>query len=419
MKRKILYALLSLVISFGLWLYVITYVSPGSEDTFYNIPVVLTNETILNDRGLMLTQQEALTVTLQLSGNRSDLAKLSSSNITVTADLSRVISAGQQVLDYSVTFPGEVSQNAIEILNQTPASVTVSIAERKTKEVPVVPVYEGAVPEGFLTDTENVVTDVEAVTIVGPAKVVEQIEQAVIVVNLEGQTETISQSYTYTLCDAEGEPVDAQLITTDTEEINLTLTIQRYKEIQLTLNVITGGGATLKNTEITMDAETLLISGSEQMLESVEDTLVLGDLKLAEVLEDTTLEYEIKLPEGVTNLSGLSKVTVDVTFQGLVKKTVEVSNILARNVPENMEVTLLTRVVSVVLRGPSGQIEVVDGDDLVIVVDFSGASLGTDTYKAIVSINNSELADLGTVGSYTVSATVTEKTEEELDAQTQ
>ena len=40
MRNKILSGLLSLVIAFGLWLYVITYVSPGSEETYYNIPVV-------------------------------------------------------------------------------------------------------------------------------------------------------------------------------------------------------------------------------------------------------------------------------------------------------------------------------------------------------------------------------------------
>ena len=33
MKRKIGYMLLSLAIAFGLWLYVITTVSPGSSDT--------------------------------------------------------------------------------------------------------------------------------------------------------------------------------------------------------------------------------------------------------------------------------------------------------------------------------------------------------------------------------------------------
>ena len=40
MKNKIGMILLSLAVSFCLWLYVITAVSPGSTDTYYNIPIV-------------------------------------------------------------------------------------------------------------------------------------------------------------------------------------------------------------------------------------------------------------------------------------------------------------------------------------------------------------------------------------------
>ena len=44
MKNKILAALLSVAVAFGLWLYVITVVNPESEKTYYEIPVVLQNK---------------------------------------------------------------------------------------------------------------------------------------------------------------------------------------------------------------------------------------------------------------------------------------------------------------------------------------------------------------------------------------
>ena len=71
MKNKVLGVLLSLVIAFGLWLYVVTVVSPGSDETYYNIPVTLQNENILKERGLMLTSDYP-TVSLRLEGNRTD-----------------------------------------------------------------------------------------------------------------------------------------------------------------------------------------------------------------------------------------------------------------------------------------------------------------------------------------------------------
>ena len=76
MKNKFGAILLSVAIAFGLWLYVITYVSPNSEETYYNIPVVLEGESVLNERGLMCTSTSSSTVSLQLAGARSDLIKV-------------------------------------------------------------------------------------------------------------------------------------------------------------------------------------------------------------------------------------------------------------------------------------------------------------------------------------------------------
>ena len=54
MKSNFVRMALALVISFALWLYVISVVSPESEETFFNIPVVLNNESVLSDKGFML-----------------------------------------------------------------------------------------------------------------------------------------------------------------------------------------------------------------------------------------------------------------------------------------------------------------------------------------------------------------------------
>ena len=81
MKSKFWKILLSFVIAFGLWIYVITVVSPGSEKTYYDIPVILQNEATLQREGLMITAIDDDDVTLQLSGNRTDLNELNESNI--------------------------------------------------------------------------------------------------------------------------------------------------------------------------------------------------------------------------------------------------------------------------------------------------------------------------------------------------
>ena len=130
--RKIVYALLSVVVAFGLWVYVITTVNPGYEETFYDIPVALANESALYDRGLMLDTEKIPTVTLKLSGNRSDIIKLNKSNITLVADLSRIYESGRQKVAYSISFPGDIPSNSIEILSKSVVEITLDIAKRNT-----------------------------------------------------------------------------------------------------------------------------------------------------------------------------------------------------------------------------------------------------------------------------------------------
>ena len=54
MKNKFLAMAVSVVVAFGLWLFVITVVSPESEKTYFDIPVVLQNKDVLEQRGLMV-----------------------------------------------------------------------------------------------------------------------------------------------------------------------------------------------------------------------------------------------------------------------------------------------------------------------------------------------------------------------------
>lgn len=104
-KNRLLSVLLAVSIALVLWMYVITVVSPNSEDTFYNIPVVLQGEPMLESYGLMNVTENIPTVTLKLSGNRSDLNKVNSSNITLIADLSKVYEAGTATSDTPFPIP--------------------------------------------------------------------------------------------------------------------------------------------------------------------------------------------------------------------------------------------------------------------------------------------------------------------------
>lgn len=409
MKKKLLTALLSLMISFGLWLYVITVVSPNSTNIFYNVPVILSGESVLTERELMITSVPSKEVTLKLEGNRSDLIKLDRSNIDIVVDLTKIYTAGTYKLRFDVGYPGDVRSDAFTILEQDPVEITVEVEKRKSSSVPVKIDYMGAVPTGFVADKENAVLDYNKITITGPESVVSQVAEARIEVDLTDLTESIiGGKYRYTLCDEDGNPVDAALITTNTTEVQLDLKIQRMKEIKLVAHIIEGGGATVKNSTVKLTPETIQISGSEAALEQLV-TLEIGEINLGAYDKDTTLTFSLEglLPEGVTNLTGVTEVQAEISFANLKIKELSLTDIRCQNVPEGMRVELLTQALNVKIRGAAGQIDKLTADDITVLVDFTGASVGTTTVKAQIVLDE-RFTDVGEMGTYSVYAELQE-----------
>lgn len=411
-RNKISSALLSLVIAFGMWLYVVTTVSTEGDTTIYDIPVQFEGETALEQRGLMITSGTDAAIDLRLAGSRTHLNKLTNSNITVKVDLSRIYDPGVHKADYNIIYPGDVPSNSVTELNKKPDRVTITVEKRESKPVPVEVVYSGSVPEDYLDDRDNVLLNFETISIEGPASVVEQVHHAEIYVDLEGRTESISEEYQYTLCDADGEPVDAAMITAETAQVRLEMTIQRFKKLPVTYELVEGGGATAEHTRITIDTPEIPVSGSSAILEELTE-INLGVINLAQITEDTVLPFTIDLPEGVTNLTGVDEVNVEIKFTGLATRELTVEDIRVVGVPAGWEYELATKRLTITVRGPRAVINQMTAEDLLVKADFSGKEIGSHIVNASITVKDPSHEGVGALGTYSVSVTLRERTEEE------
>lgn len=401
MKSKVISMLLSLLIAFALWGYVITTVSPGSEETYYNVPVALQNESVLSERGLMITSLDDPSTTLRLSGNRTDLTKLNSANINVVADLSRIYEPGKHKLNYDISYPGDVPDNAITVLSHDPDKVTVVVENRITKEIEIYIEFLGTVPNGYICDKENAVLDNKAVIVTGPKSLIDRIEEARIQVDLTDKRAPFFEDYNYTLCDAEGNAVESNLIETNVEQISLSLKVQRVKEVPLEVTVVDGGGATKNTSTIKITPQKLRISGSDTALAGIK-SISLGTVNLGEILENTQLTFPISLPDGVTNESGVTEAAVVVEFPELITRTFTVAEFEAINVPNGMEAEVITQQLEVSVRGTEMQVGAMKAGDIKVSVDLANAQPGAFTVKPAIVMTEA-FADAGAVGTYSVS----------------
>lgn len=409
MKNKFTAIALSVAIAFSLWLYVVYNVSQEDTNTFNGVDVVMEGETVLNERGLMITSDiDDITATLKLYGPRSELNKLNSNNITLKADLTKIYEPGAHIaLPYTIVYPNDVASNSFTVEYQSIVYIDVEY-RRNNKEIPVEVRWIGSAPEGYLSDRENHVLDYNTITITGPASVADQIVKAVIEVDLSEQRESISQDYRYTLCDIDGNPVNAAQIVTNVEQVHLDVKIQQVREVPVLVEVIYGGGATEANTTVEVTPGSIRLAGGEAVLAELGDAIVLGKIHLSQVDKSQTMTFPINLPEGVTNLSNIDEATVEITFTGLTTAEFVVENIRAVNVPEGMEVELINEKLTVILRGPAESLSQLRERDILVTVDFTDAVAGTSTFKATIQLPE-EFQDIGALGNHNVSATVQEK----------
>ena len=416
MKSKIWSAALSLFIAFTLWYYVITVVSPGTVEWRNNIPVIFEGETVLTeDRGMMITSNiDDIEVDLRLSGNRTDLAKVNDSNITIKVDLTKVYDPGEHELLYSISFPGDVPNGAITTEIKSPETIKLTVEKRVTKPVEVRVNFTGSAAEAYMADTENRVLDHTTVNISGPSSVVDLIDHAEINVDLTGRVESISENFRYTLCDADGNPVDVKMVTTDVAEVHLDMKIFRFKQVPLVLQLTYGGGAWEDTVEVKIDPANISVSGGEALLADL-NAIQLGSIDLSAMEEDAELTYPITLPEGVTNLSERAEAIVTVKFLNLAIRELEANQITVINIPEGMEAELLNQVLKVRLRGPVAVMDQLKPEDVAVIVDFSGKEPGSFTIKPTITVRGEAFAKVGPVGTYSVSATLREKPAEETE----
>lgn len=406
MKRKIITAVISLAVAFALWNYVVSVVGPEYEDTFRDVAVSVDGESMLEQRGLMLISDKTPTVTLRLSGNRSDLNKLNASNIKVAVDLSRIYDPGVKTLTPSISFPGNVASGAITVQSRNPSFVTLEIVRRHTKEIPVEIQYVG---EGLSEEYVKGKADLslEKLHIAGPEEEVGSVAKAIIQVELNSNTKTeITGAFDYILSDANDNPVKTKhtkVTTEDAEQITLSLPIERVVELPLVLEIIEGGGATGEHVKIS--PETIMVSGREELLTNLTE-ISLGKLDLSTMTESADLVYEITLPEGLTNRT-IPTATVKVSFENLMTKTITVSNFKVINVPKGMQATISAHELNVTVRGEKVMLNALTAEEITVQVDCTGREAGKHLVDAQIVVANAN-GKVGAIGSYPVIITISD-----------
>ncbi len=352
-----------------IWLYVIYNDEPDYEKSFDGIQVAITNTALLTDRNLAIYGDDVTMTTIVITGRRGDILAYSAESISAIADVSSITEPGK----YNLPISPEVPEGAT-VISYYPREVSVTVQQvaEKKASVSVKPRLMTSFVKG------DPISSVSEVTVKGPASVLESVSHVEARPAFdEPVTASVSASAVELVaCTKSGTVIDSPYLDITPSEVDVEIPIYCKKELSATITP-TGGYLSKSNSTITVVPSTISVRAkitSSNPLDGLESISVAS-------LDETTLKntdkatLEVVLPSGIENVSGFKTVDVTVRHRNTVKKSVTVENIMLAN-PENLEYTLLSKSIDVVVRATIPYSLELDAAEISLVGSLSDAQNG-------------------------------------------
>ena len=417
LDSRILYLVLSIVLTVGLWCYVTAADGTPGDETYRNVPVVFEGLDILTDRGLMIVSTN-VTTNITVRATPAVHARLfqgyANGDLTVTARVSGISEEGSHSIAYDVNLPAGVSRSEVTISTTTSGNVvTIDVARYLSRKVPLEGIFKGSVAEGYLAGSEDDFRfSPSEITISGRAEDVNQIHHALITVDRENLTETVQEEYPFQLIGASGDELKDLNITCDVDTVYTTFPIRAVAEIPLKIALTSGGGLGEDDVSVELSTSSIMVAGSKDAVATLvsEGAITLGKVDLSSIRDGDERTFSVPLEEGLENLSGVSEIRATFTIKKqVVSQTFAVTNIQTINEPEGWTVEIVTKELQVEVRGTRRLMDELIEENIRVVVDLQNLNLasGQQTVTASIALassgSKSEIGEMAPSGSnYTV-----------------
>lgn len=314
MKKKILKKLLnnlplkilSILISIVIWYVVVSVNDPIVKERF-DVPVQVTNEAyIAAGKKTYQIAEEYQTVTVTVTDNNSVVSRLKASDITVTADLTQIVTMDTNPV--YVPIKATCSMVKQEKLSTVTATIPVEIEDVDSEKFPIT-IDAGNTKPAKDYEVGTMTSDPESITISGPTSLINKISSVVAKVDVTNMRNSGTVTADLMIIDKnQDEMPESQMefLNFDSGSPQVDVDIELWRRVSgIKLSALYSGtpadGYQIKNIYTT--PEEITVAGSEEALAKLAD-------------EGNTIE----IPEDYTSVAGQ---------RSDVETTVDLSDILA------------------------------------------------------------------------------------------
>ncbi|MDE6590461.1 MAG: hypothetical protein K2K53_09015, partial [Oscillospiraceae bacterium] len=241
--------------------------------------------------------------------------------------------------------------------------------------------FQGNAAEGFLAGNEDdFLFSPSTISISGRADQVNQVSHALVTIVEENLTDTVNDESDFQLIGANNNPLENLDVACDVDRVYVTFPIRATAEIPLVVACTPGGGLDVNDVEISLSTDSIMVAGSKDAVAAQvgAGTITLGEIDLASVRDGDELTFPVPLEDGLENLSGISEVKATITVKKrVVSQVFAATRIQTINEPEGWNVEIVTKALSVEVRGTQKLMDELIEENILVVVDLQDINLSS------------------------------------------
>jgi YbbR domain-containing protein len=382
-NNKIVNIIFSILVSIGLWVYVVGEVNPETTEKFQDVPVRFINTSVLAEDGLALADPGNPTVTVVISGSRSDMKGLTESEIDIIADLSGLVK-GENQIQLTVSLPNEMKLQSI-----SSGKVRVTIESLVTAEKPIQIKYQGDIPEGKEPGAISILPS--TVQVSGAVSSIEKVQYVKAVVSVD-DLKAISQELEIDLIPVDKDDAKVSYLFLSQKQAIINVTLLELKTVPLNVEV-TGSvpnGFVLDSKKI---PETITIKGTSDEISKI--VSVAGTtIDISGENASVEIPIQLTLPEGIEVANASANPTLSLVISPVTTKTYsyDVDSLTILGLSTGLVVDLPTQTVLLTVESSADAAEGLTAKDFTLSLNLEGLKAGTHKVIILVETQKAGLA---------------------------
>ncbi|WP_419742229.1 YbbR-like domain-containing protein [Paraclostridium dentum] len=370
LKNNTKIKLISLLSALVLWLYVMTVEDPVETRTFSDIPVTITNMSVLEERGLTIYPKEELLADISIRANLSSLRPINRDNIYIYGRLDDP-KEGKNVVYLQANLPERVNKYDIK-----PNVITLDL-EKVVKEKRSISVDVEGEPK---INIDNIETNKKTVDVSGPRTLVNKVTSIKATLDASDKYKDFSTKLKLVPVDANGDAVKGVKLDDNFVVATVKFLQEKVVPVKLVFDDSVSNQSNLENYSI--NPKDITIEGKKEALDNINGIntkpITANDLK-----NNNSIDVALDIPKDVKIKNNISSIKLNInkniTSEFLISKSdIEIvskesetgKEVDLSKIPENIKITV----------SYSDEIKDLSQKDIQLYIDMADTSQGEGKY---------------------------------------